>query len=81
MPLALRIGIPLVMKEFKMTLAKIITITVLTVAATTSLGATKCDHKGRADIFANTNPPVVAQTKIVKVTPAPAPSSTQSGAF
>lgn len=40
-----------------MTITKIFTAAVLTLAATTSLAATKCDNKVNVGRFANTNPP------------------------
>lgn len=55
-----------------MTFAKIITATVIALAATSSFAATKCDHKGNGGLFANTNPTqsshetVKADTKTVK---------------
>lgn len=40
-----------------MKIAKIITTVVLTIAATSSLAATKCNNKNNVGRFANTNPP------------------------
>jgi len=57
-----------------MTIAKIFTAALITVTATASFGATKCDHKGSNGLFANTNPPVV-KVQTVKT----ASASTQSG--
>ncbi len=48
-----------------MTFAKIITATIILMTATTSLAATKCDHKGSNGLFANTNPTVV-KTKVAQ---------------
>lgn len=40
-----------------MTLTKIFTAAIITVSATVSFGATKCDSKVNVGRFANTNPP------------------------
>lgn len=50
-----------------MTIAKIFTAIVITAAATTSFGATKCDHKGSSGLFAHTNPPAVVKAQVAKV--------------
>lgn len=49
-----------------MTITKIFTAAIITIAASTSLAATKCDHKGNSGLFANTNPTVV-KTQVAKV--------------
>lgn len=50
--------------------AKIITVAILTIAASASFAnssnSTKCDHRGSAGLFANTNPQV-SSIKTVKV--------------
>lgn len=47
-----------------MTFAKIFTAAIITVAATTSFGATKCDHKDSRGLFTHTNPPAVVKTQV-----------------
>lgn len=53
-----------------MKVVKIITVAVLTIAASTSFAnssnSTKCDHRGTASLFANTNPSV-SSVKAAKV--------------
>ncbi|WP_413612986.1 hypothetical protein [Bdellovibrio sp. HCB-110] len=49
-----------------MTFAKIITAAIITVAATTSFGATKCDHKGSGSLFAHTAAPSSVKAQVAK---------------
>ncbi|WP_295901692.1 hypothetical protein [uncultured Bdellovibrio sp.] len=54
-----------------MTFAKIITATIITIAATTSFGATKCDHKESGGLFAKTAAPSSVKVQTVKTASAP----------
>ncbi len=61
------------MKELILTIAGFITLTTTTSFANT----TKCDHRGNAGLFANTNPPVAKATAKTKTTSSS--SAPQSG--
>lgn len=58
-----------------MTFAKIITAAIITVTATTSFGATKCDHKGSNSLFAHTAAPSSVKAQVAKTVT----TSTQAG--